>query len=257
MIDTHTHIYEPEFDNDREAVIERARKAGVEQLILPNIDEESIERMKRLYRRHPDYCRMAMGLHPSSVDIHYKERLKKMETLFADQPYYAVGEIGIDLYWDKSYVREQIEAFEIQLHWASELGLPVIIHVREALPEVLAVLRRCASLNLKGIFHSFGGNAYDVSTIADTGCFLFGINGIVTFKNSRLKETLPHIGIERIVLETDAPYLAPVPYRGKRNEPAYLPHIVESIAEALQIAPERVKQQTTNNARQLFGLEES
>lgn len=254
MIDTHTHIYEPDFDEDREEVIARAKEAGLLRLILPNIDLGSIERMKNLAFRHPHFCKMGMGLHPSSVGTDYKTDLKQIEKELSSQDYCAIGEIGIDLYWDKTYIKEQLSAFETQLHWAAERNLPVIIHVRDAMNEVISVIKKCAGLSIKGVFHSFGGTLEEIHRIAESGDFMFGINGIVTFKNANLKSVLPAIGIHRIVLETDAPYLSPVPRRGKRNEPAYLPLIAQAIADALHLSSETVQRETTTNADRLFKL---
>ena len=225
MIDTHTHIYLEEFDEDRIEVVRRAREAGVERVILPNVDFDTVQAMHATNDLFPGYCRMAMGLHPTSVEADYRERLGQVRELLFSGEYCAVGEIGLDLYWDKTYAEEQKEAFVMQTGWAAESGLPVIIHCREAFDEILR----------------------------GTGDYYFGINGIVTFKNAHLEDMVREVGIGRILLETDAPYLAPVPYRGKRNEPSYLPYMAKRIAEILDITTAEVEEATTANAVRLFG----
>lgn len=211
MIDTHTHIYLEEFDEDRVEVVRRAREAGVERVILPNVDFDTVQAMHATNDLFPGYCRMAMGLHPTSVEDDYRERLGQVRELLFSGEYCAVGEIGLDLYWDKTYAEEQKEAFVMQTGWAAESGLPVIIHCREAFDEISALLQSGRVPAFRGVFHSFTGSAEQVRLLRGTGDYYFGINGIVTFKNAHLEDMVREVGIGRILLETDAPYLAPVP----------------------------------------------
>lgn len=255
IIDTHTHLYLPEFDSDGKGVdaVRRAMDAGVGQMIFPNVDCSTIAPMKALHARFPDATFMAMGLHPTEIGADWRNRLAEIEAeLRGGEKYIAVGEIGIDLYWDRTFEQQQMQAFEQQLEWAAELSLPVIIHCREALPQVLEVLQ--AFPDSKGVMHSFGGTSADVDAVRRVVDYYFGINGIVTFKNSKLIETLPAIGLDRMVVETDSPYLAPVPYRGRRNESAYIVHTVGRIADSLGLTPEDIAAQTTGNAQTLFNL---
>ena len=253
MIDTHTHIYLEEFDEDRAEVVRRAREAGVERVILPNVDLDTVEAMRATHELFPGYCRMAMGLHPTSVEADYREKLDRTKELLLAGGYCAVGEIGLDLYWDKTYAREQEEAFVEQTNWAVELDLPVIIHCRDAFDEIVALLRSGRVAPFRGVFHSFTGTAGEVRTLRALGDYYFGINGIVTFKNAHLEDMVREVGIDRLLLETDAPYLAPVPYRGKRNEPSYLPRMARRIADILEISLDEVESVTTANALRLFG----
>ena len=253
MIDTHSHIYLPEFDQDRDEVVARAKAAGVEHVVLPNVDVSTIGPLKNTLKTYPGFCSGAAGLHPTSVGADYGKRLEDFEKELANGGYVAVGEIGIDLYWDKTFYKEQAAAFEVQLKWAEQSGLPVIIHARESLEEIVRVINKTVPGHCRGVFHSFTGNREQVWAIRNSGDFLFGINGIVTFKNSSLPQVLPEIGIENIVLETDAPYLSPVPYRGKRNEPSFLPYICCRLGVIFGLPPEEVERITTANARRLFG----
>lgn len=256
LVDTHTHLYLPEFEPDCVAAVDRAINAGVRFMILPNVDLTTVEPMKRLHRERPQATAMAMGLHPTEINADYVDSLKIIEQELRANPsdYVAVGEIGMDLYWDKSFRKEQMETFRTQCKWAFEMNLPIIIHCREGLDETLEVL---SSLDEKprGVFHSFGGTPEDVDRIRQVGDFYFGINGIVTFKNSSLRKTLPHIGLSRILLETDSPYLAPVPMRGKRNESAFMIHTAAHVADALGMDPKEVARQTSFNANTLFQYE--
>ncbi len=256
MIDTHTHLYLPEFDSDGGGVaaVQRALNVNVAHLIFPNVDRSTIEPMEHLAAQFPDNISCAMGLHPTEVNDNSDADLDFIiKKLTCERgKYVAVGEIGIDLYWDATFRHKQIEVFDIQLAMAQRLGLPVIIHCREGLAETLGVLRNYP--NVPAVFHSFGGTITDVDAIREVGDYYFGINGIVTFKNSKLREVLSHIGLERILLETDSPYLAPVPHRGRRNESAYIPHICAHIAQALGVAPSEVDRVTSLNASALFGI---
>lgn len=255
LIDTHTHLYLEEFQPNPQDVVTRAIEAGVEQMIFPNVDLSTIAPMQNLHNLFPENTFMAMGLHPTEIKDTWVEDLSKVKTEFNQNPdmYIAIGEIGIDLYWYKTYCDEQMQALEQQFYWAVESNIPVIIHCREGLNEILEVLDGMKT-KPQGVFHSFGGTDGDVDRIRKYGDFYFGINGIVTFKNSKLRDTLPAIGIDRILLETDAPYLAPVPHRGKRNESAYLIHTAAHIAQHLSLTAEDVAINTTNNAKKLFGI---
>ena len=253
FIDTHTHLYLPEFENDSQDAVTRAIDAGVNKMIMPNVDKDTIEPMKSLQAAFSDHLSMAMGLHPTSVDESWEENLNVIEKELHDGNYVAVGEIGMDLYWDKQFREQQMRAFEKQIEIASAFRLPIIIHCREALDETLEVMESFKDLN--GVFHSFGGTCDDVKKIRKkAGDFYFGINGIVTFKNSSLRSVLPSIGIDRILLETDSPYLSPVPHRGKRCESAYVVHTANYIAITLSKPIEEIAERTTSSAINLFKI---
>lgn len=254
LIDTHTHIFVEEFDTDIAEVIQRAGDAGVQKFCLPNIDKESIGRLHTLSDKYPLLCYPMMGLHPTSVGSNYQEDLTEIKSWFGKRKYIAVGEIGLDLYWDKTYLKEQIEAFEEQLRWSIEFGLPVAIHTREAFPYVFESLYRVGVDKLKGVFHSFGGSEEELKEIISCRNFMVGINGVVTYKKSDFRDYLPLIPMERVLLETDAPYLSPVPYRGKRNEPAYIVNVAEKLAEVYGLPYETIVEKTTRNAEVLFGI---
>ncbi|MBS2210436.1 TatD family hydrolase [Carboxylicivirga mesophila] len=254
MIDTHSHIYLSDFDTDREEVVEKARVAGVEKILLPNVDIETIEAMHQLEAMYEGYCLAMMGIHPTSIGADYKQLLKQARSFIDRRDYIAIGEIGIDLYWDKTYKVEQMDAFEQQIIWAKDKGLPIVIHCRDAFPEVFEVVEKQLDESLFGVFHSFGGNEAEAARILEYKSFMLGINGVVTFKNTNLREVLKGVPLNKVVLETDAPYLAPVPKRGKRNEPVYLERIAETIAGVYNVNADEVKQQTTSNAKKLFAL---
>ena len=256
MIDSHSHIYLEEFDADRSDVVARARQAGVRHLVLPNVDLDTVEPMMALHRAFPAYTSVAMGLHPTSVGENFRSDLAAVKAIFDRGGFVAVGEVGIDLYWDKTYRNEQIEVFDEQLRWAERTCLPVIIHCREGLDEILWTFDNYGGTLPKCVFHSFGGTVDDVEAIRRRrGDFLFGINGIVTFKNSKLGDVLPAIGLDRILLETDCPYLTPVPFRGRRNESAYIPHIAAKIAELLGTTTDEVSARTDANAQRFFDID--
>lgn len=253
IVDTHTHLYLPEFENPAE-VVTRAIDNGVGHLIFPNVDISTITPMKELNSLFPDKTSMAMGLHPTEIDGNWEKALEIIKSeLSGTSEYVAIGEIGIDLYWDKTFRKEQMEAFRIQCEWAVERKIPIIIHCREGLDEALDVFDAMSSIPT-GVFHSFGGTIDDVEKIRRRGDFYFGINGIVTFKNSKLRDTLPAIGAERLLLETDAPYLAPVPHRGKRNESSFIIHTAAHIATTLNMTVDELADITTQNAVNLFHL---
>ena len=264
MIDTHTHLYEDSFAIEGQAegsmagqrqAVERAIAAGVSTLIFPNIDRASIQPMKRLHELCKPSTYMAMGLHPTEVKENWRAELDFiMEELKANhREYVAVGEVGIDLYWDKTFEKEQMLVFEEQVKAARQLGMPVLIHCRDGLDQALEVLQPYDDVKLD--FHSFGGTVEDVERIRRDHDAMFGINGIVTFKNSGLVKTLPARGLDRILTETDSPYLAPVPHRGKRNESAYIPLIVEKIAETFGMTAAEVDRITSNNALQFLNIQ--
>lgn len=253
FIDTHTHLFLPEFDSDRDQVILNAHQNGVEKLLLPNVDRSTIENLVKLADRYPDFCHPMMGLHPTSVNENYKEELKNIEYWIEKRKFIAIGEIGIDLYWDTSFKTHQEEAFRYQIDLAKKLDLPIVIHARESFDEIFYIINDVIDDKLKGVFHAFTGNEVQAQQITDWG-FKIGIGGIVTFKNSGLDKVVHNIDINHIVLETDSPYLAPVPKRGKRNESAYLPYIAQKIAEIKNISINEVAEITTFNAKQLFRL---
>ncbi len=250
LIDTHTHLYLPEFDNDREEVVARALQAGVKKMFLPNIDSTTIDALMEMSRRHPDHCHPMMGIHPSSLKEEWENEVETAERWLRRHPFIAVGEIGIDLYWEKQYRRQQKEGFARQVQLALDHRLPVVIHSRESLKEIFDVLNSFAVLP-PGVFHSFTGTYEEAKRILDKG-FLLGIGGIVTFRNSSLKEEIGPLGPSRLLLETDAPYLAPVPRRGRRNESAYLVHTATFLADLFGMSLEEIANITSRNARDTF-----
>lgn len=251
MIDTHAHIYLKEFSNDFDAVIERSRAAGVEKIFMPNVDAETIDDMMRMSERYPGYCIPMMGLHPGSVDGDYEERLEVVEQWLSKGGFAAVGEIGIDLYWDRTFELQQKDAFKRQVELAKRFGLPIVIHHRNAFAEAIEIVEGLKDDRLTGIFHCFTGTKEEAEKIVSLDFYL-GVGGVATFKNGGLDKSLPGIDIARIVLETDSPYLAPVPYRGKRNEPAYLALVAKRVGEILNIATDKVIEITSANARKIF-----
>lgn len=252
LIDTHTHLYAKRFESDRAAMIQRAKDAGISACYLPNIDSESIPGMMELEETYPGYCFPMMGLHPCSVKADYEQELAIVKEWLEKRPFVAVGEIGIDLYWDKTFFEQQKKAFIQQAEWAIAYDIPIVIHSRESIDILIDLIREINDPKLRGIFHCFTGDRAQAQSIIELG-FLMGIGGVVTFKNGGLAEIVADIGIEHLVLETDAPYLAPTPYRGKRNESAYVRLIAEKIAEVKGISLEELAKVTTQNARTLFG----
>ncbi|MGW8316496.1 MAG: TatD family hydrolase [Bacteroidales bacterium] len=253
-IDTHTHLYLDAFASDRDAMVHRAMDAGVSRMLLPNIDATTISEMFRLADRFQGICLPMMGLHPTSVNADYKMALTAVKEELDRDGVVAIGEIGIDLYWDRTYLREQENAFIEQLNWAREKDLPVVIHARESFREIFRVMDREGAEGLSGVFHSFTGTREELDKALSYG-FMIGINGIVTFKNSGLSELVPFIPLERLLLETDAPFLAPVPHRGKRNESSYLLYIAERLAEIYNLTHREIATVTTRNATALFKLD--
>lgn len=252
LIDTHAHLYAEEFAADIAGVIERAEAEGVKKFYLPAIDSTATGAMLGLEARFPGKCIAMMGLHPCYVKGNFKDELKQVGEWLAKRKFAAVGEIGLDMYWDKTYIKEQEEAFCIQTEWALAYSLPIVIHTRNAMKETIRIVKQYAPKGARGIFHCFGGTADEALEIAAMGFYL-GIGGVVTYPKSGLAETLKQIGLQYLVLETDAPYLTPVPFRGKRNESSYLKYVVQKIAEAKNISIEEVAAVTTANAEKIFG----
>ncbi|RQW61456.1 TatD family hydrolase [Vibrio viridaestus] len=253
MIDTHAHIYADEFNHDRDEMVKRAIDQGIEMILLPNIDLDSIAPMLETERRYPELCRSMMGLHPCYVKEDIKETLTTIHNWFEQHNFIAVGEIGIDLYWDKTFKREQEYAFVTQLNWAKELNLPVVIHTRDSIEETLTLLNTEQDGSLSGVFHCFGGSVEEAKAINDLN-FHLGLGGVSTFKNGGMDKVIPHLDMNYVILETDCPYLAPVPHRGKRNEPAYTELVAKRIAELRDISVADVDKITTSNAKTLFRL---
>jgi TatD DNase family protein len=254
MIDSHSHIYLEQFDPDRDEIIERARIAGLSRILLPNVDSSTIGAMLEAEQQYPGICYAMMGLHPTSVKDNYAEELNLIEQWLDKRPFLAIGEIGMDLYWDTTFKKQQQEVLATQLSWAAEKEMPVVIHTREAFPEIFDVFEKHYDNRLSGVFHSFTGSLEDARHILQMPNFYLGINGVVTYKNSTLPQVLSEVGYERLLLETDAPYLPPVPFRGKRNEPSYVAYTRDKIAEIFGIDPARVTDTTTQNAQKLFKL---
>ncbi len=252
LIDTHAHLYHKQFDADLEEMLRRALDAGVTKLFLPNVDHESIAAMDALAAAHPDRCFAMMGLHPCSVGEDNALAMEEVGRLLRTGNYCAVGEIGIDLYWDKTWLVQQQEAFRQQVRWAKELRLPIVIHCRESFEEVIAIVEEENDEVLRGVFHCFTGTPEQAQRVIALGDFYLGIGGVITYPKGGLFETMQQVGADHCVLETDAPYLAPVPFRGKRNESAYIPHIARRLAEASGITIDEVARITTANAEQLF-----
>ena len=254
MIDTHSHIYEPVFLADREEVIMRAKQAGVEYILLPNINAESIEQMLDMCRHYPGYCFPIMGLHPEDIEEDYRQVLANMKALLEvpDHPYIAIGEVGLDYYWDKTKVKEQEEVFRTQIEWAIEYHLPLMIHSRSSHRQLVTAISEYKNEGLSGVFHCFGGSKEEAQELLQFPDFMLGIGGVVTYKNSRLAETLTSVPIERIVLETDSPYLTPVPYRGKRNESSYVVEVLRKVAQIYNVSEKEAESITNCNAKRIF-----
>ena len=258
MIDTHSHIFSEEFQDDLPEVIARAREVGVEKIFMPNIDDTSLHAMLDVANRYPDYCYPMLGFHPTSVEgpeAIYKVREMKGR-LVSGHPYIAIGEVGVDLYWDKTWLKEQQQVLDEQIQWALEWDLPLVIHCREAFPELFQVLEPYKNTPLSGVFHSFTGTADEACQLMDYPRFMVGVNGVVTFKKSTLPEALREVPLSRVMLETDSPYLAPVPFRGKRNETSYVKRVAIKLAELYDTEIGEVERQTTENALKVFKFRE-
>jgi TatD DNase family protein len=252
LIDTHCHLYVDEFREDGPEVITRARARGVERFYLPNIDGSSIPDLLALEGAYPEVCLPMMGLHPCYVKEDYRDQLGVMRAWLDKRAFAAIGEIGLDFHWDLSFRDQQVEAFQVQIEWAIQFGLPIVIHSRKSLDECIRQVRDNQDGRLGGIFHCFSGNPDQARAIVDLGFYL-GIGGVLTYKNGGLEPVIRELGLDRVVLETDAPYLSPVPFRGRRNEPAYLEHIVEKLAQVSGLSPEEVAETTSANAEKIFG----
>ena len=251
IIDTHTHLYLDDFSADIDEVIKRAKKEGVERFYLPAIDSSETGNLLSLEMKYPGVCFAMMGLHPCSVKENYREELELVYAWLQKRKFAAVGETGLDFYWDKTFTDQQYESFHQQVEWALQFDLPVVLHTRNAMQQAIDVIKEYAGKNLRGIFHCFSGTLQNALDIIDTGFYL-GIGGVITYKNAGLAEVIKEIDLKHIVLETDAPYLTPVPYRGKRNESAYLKYVVQKIAEVKNISEEEVGEITTANAEYIF-----
>jgi TatD DNase family protein len=254
IIDTHAHLYLEEFAMDRTQVVRSAMDSGIMAILLPNVDVTTVAPLFQLCDRFPGFAFPMMGLHPTSVDRSYATQLKQIEKMLASRTYCGIGEIGIDLYWDKQYLKEQKQVFEEQLRWSSHMQLPVSIHTRNAFDEVFDSIHKVGNESLKGVFHCFSGTAADLDEIMRLSNFKIGINGSITYKNSSLPEILRQAPLDKLLLETDSPYLAPVPYRGKRNEPVYLWETVKKLASIVEISPEEVINRTRKNSLALFNI---
>jgi TatD DNase family protein len=253
FIDTHCHLYLDAFDADRSETLEMAQKLGVQQFFLPAIDSTHHIALLQLEAHFPNCCFAMMGLHPCSVAANNIEELQLVEQYLQQRPFKAIGEIGLDYYWDTNFAHQQLQAFNQQMQWALELQLPVVIHTRNAMQETINAVKPFAKKGLRGIFHCFSGSYESAQQIINMH-FLLGIGGVITYKNARLPQALEKIGLEHFVLETDAPYLSPVPYRGKRNQSSYIPLIAAKLAEVKQTSLETIAAVTTNNAQKLFGI---
>lgn len=254
MIDTHSHIYGPEFSEDRVEVIMRAQEKGVEKILLPNINEQTIPDMLALCRENPGYCYPMMGLHPTDLEADYQEVLDRMHSLLLapDHPYIAVGEVGLDFYWDDSMRSQQLDAFEMQIEWARDLSLPLMIHSRSAHRELMDIMENHKSEGLTGVFHCFGGTADEAHDLLSFEGFVLGIGGVLTYKKSTLPDVLQEVPLKRIVLETDSPYLAPVPYRGGRNESSYVSFVAEKLSEVYRTTVEEIQNITNATVQRIF-----
>ena len=252
LIDTHCHLFLPEFDNDRDIMIQRALTNKIEAFVLPNVDSSTIPALSNLVNDYPGIMFPLMGLHPTSVEEDYKNELNKIENQLRNNKYFGIGEIGMDLYWDKSFQTEQEDALRTQLKWAKELDLPVIIHIRDSFKETVKLIESTGE-QYKGIFHCFTGSIEEARRAIDLG-FHLGIGGIITFKNSQLDDVVSKLDLTNLVLETDSPYLAPVPKRGKRNESAYLAYVAKKLADVFNLHSDQIAEITTRNARKIFAI---
>ena len=251
MVDTHAHLYDEQFEQDLDAVITGAIDSGVGRILLPNIDAQTVQPMLEVCRQYPARCFPMLALHPTSVREDFERQLKFISSYLDHTEIVAIGETGIDLYWDKQYIAQQLEAFRIQIGWAKQYKLPLSIHCRKSYNEIISVLKKEQDGTLTGVFHCFPGNVRQAEEVIDLG-FLLGIGGVVTYKNAEMATVVQHVGIEHILTETDAPYLPPVPFRGKRNESAYIVHIVKKISELKSLPLQEVADVTNANAERVF-----
>jgi len=253
ITDTHTHLYSEEFDMDRDEMIQRAINNGVTRFFIPAIDSNYIQKMYALESDYPDNIFLMMGLHPTYVKDNYLDEFQIVEQELASRKFYAIGEIGIDLYWDKTHLKEQKIAFRRQIQWAKKYKLPIVIHCREAFDEIFEILEEEKSADLFGIFHCFSGT-YEQALQAISYNMKLGIGGVVTFKNGKIDQFINQIDLKHLVLETDSPYLAPIPYRGKRNESSFIVNVVDKLASLYDLSPEEIVLKTTENSKAIFGI---
>lgn len=256
LIDTHCHVYTEEFSTDLPDVIDRARQAGLERLLLPNINPDTLKDVLHLCDMYPDLCLPMIGLHPEDLAQDYHAQLDGLKKVLDSDShrFIGIGEIGLDLYWDNTRLADQIDAFSTQIEWALEYDLPVVIHSRSSFDELYSVMDRYRDKALRGIFHCFSGDAGQAAALMEFEGFMFGIGGVLTYKKSGLKDVVPNIPLERIVLETDCPYLSPVPHRGQRNEPSFIAHTAQYLAQILSLSEDEIARMTSQNARRLFRL---
>jgi len=254
LVDTHTHLYLSDFFDDRSTIIRDCHEKGIKKLLLPNIDSSTVDLLHKLSSEYPETCYPMMGLHPCSVKKNYIEELDNIKNHLNQGSYIAIGEIGIDLYWDQSTLEEQKEVFKIQIKWAKEKKLPIVIHTRNSFDEIFSIIDVLNDNSLTGVFHCFSGNLDQANHIINYGGFKLGIGGVVTFKNSGLDKTLKQVDLSHLVLETDSPYLSPVPFRGKRNESTYLTYIAEKLSSIYQCPLGEIAEKTTKNAIEVFNL---
>lgn len=254
FIDTHAHLYVEQFDEDRDEMVKRAIDNGVSKLFLPNIDIASIPKMEQMVKDYPGVCYSMIGIHPCDVVQDWEKQFQEMKSYYKKGHHIAIGEIGIDLYWDKSLQKEQTEAFRAQIQWAKEEKLPIVIHARDSFDEIFEVVDQENDEHLFGVFHCFTGTEEQARKIIDYGGFKMGIGGVVTFKNSGVDKAIQNIDLSHFILETDAPYLAPAPYRGKRNESAYIPLIAKKLSDIYAVSEEEIGRITTQNALNLFNI---
>ena len=253
FIDTHAHVYAPELTTNIELVIKNAISTGIKKILMPAIDSASLEAMLQVEKQFPDHCIAMMGLHPCYVKENYQQELKLVEEWIAKRKFIAIGEIGLDFYWDKTFAKEQHLVFETQMQWALDLQLPIAIHTRNAMGETIDAVKPFAKKGLRGVFHCFSGSKESAEQIIDMG-FHLGLGGVLTYKNAGVAEAIKEIPMEFLMLETDAPYLAPVPYRGKTNEPAYMLEVAKKLAEIKSMPLHEIAVITTSNAEKLFGI---
>jgi TatD DNase family protein len=251
IVDTHTHLYLPEFENDISEVMNNALKEGIEKFYLPSIDSTEHERLFTIEKKFAGKCFAMMGLHPCSVKENYQEELALVNDWLQKRKFAAIGEIGLDFYWDKTFIDQQYESFHQQIEWALHFNLPVVIHTRNAMQETIDVVKKYTEKGLHGIFHCFSGDYQNALDIIDAG-FLLGIGGVITYKNARVAEAIKEIDLAHIVLETDSPYLTPAPFRGKRNESSYIKYVLQKLTEIKNISIEEVAGITTTNAEKIF-----
>ena len=253
FIDTHAHVYAEELTSSMDMIIENSIKAGISKILMPAIDSSTLDAMLKVEAQFPGHCMAMIGLHPCYVKENYKEELKLVEDWIGKRKFIAIGEIGLDFYWDKTFAKEQQLVFETQMQWALDLQLPIAIHTRNAMGETIEMVKSFAKQGLRGVFHCFSGSKESAEQIIGMG-FHVGLGGVLTYKNAGVAEAIKDIPMEYIVLETDAPYLAPVPYRGKTNEPAYMIEVAKKLAEIKSMPLHEIAAITTNNAEKLFGL---